>query len=95
MGHCVLVPSQSTASVIQSVIADPIFVSFDSYCVFRVPNSVGTTITATTTATTNWRRVVELPTIEQLNLQTTPSGIEEWVKRLELWCSIRKGGEQN
>ncbi|VDP84636.1 unnamed protein product [Echinostoma caproni] len=38
---------------------------------------------------------MELPTIEQLNLQANPSEIEEWVERFELWCSIRKGGSQN
>ncbi|VDP89635.1 unnamed protein product [Echinostoma caproni] len=43
----------------------------------------------------NLRRVMELPTIEQLNLQASPSEIEEWVERFELWCSIRKRGTQN
>ncbi|VDP95382.1 unnamed protein product [Echinostoma caproni] len=38
---------------------------------------------------------MELPSIEQLNLQASPSEIEEWVERFELWCSIRKGGVQN
>ncbi|VDP94554.1 unnamed protein product [Echinostoma caproni] len=38
---------------------------------------------------------MELPTIEQLNLQASPSKIEEWVERCELWCSIRKGGTHN
>ncbi|VDP88490.1 unnamed protein product [Echinostoma caproni] len=38
---------------------------------------------------------MELPTIEQLNLQGSPSEIEEWVERFYLWCSIRKGGAQN
>uniref|UniRef100_A0A183BDB9 Uncharacterized protein n=1 Tax=Echinostoma caproni TaxID=27848 RepID=A0A183BDB9_9TREM len=29
-----------------------------------------------------------------LNLQESPSEIEKWVERFELWCSIRKGGTQ-
>ncbi|VDP75858.1 unnamed protein product [Echinostoma caproni] len=37
---------------------------------------------------------MELPMIEQLNLQASPSEIEEWVERFELWCSIRKGVAQ-
>ncbi|VDP87741.1 unnamed protein product [Echinostoma caproni] len=40
-------------------------------------------------------QVMELPTIEQLNLQASPSENEEWVERFKLWCSIRKGGAQN
>ncbi|VDP87964.1 unnamed protein product [Echinostoma caproni] len=51
--------------------------------------------TSTSTITTNWPRAMELPSIEQLNLQASPSEIEEWVERFELWCSIRKGGVQN
>ncbi|VDP90651.1 unnamed protein product [Echinostoma caproni] len=38
---------------------------------------------------------MELPTIEQLNLQSSPAEIEEWAERLELWYSIRKDGAQN
>ncbi|VDP93046.1 unnamed protein product [Echinostoma caproni] len=38
---------------------------------------------------------MELPTVEKMNLQASPSEIEEWVKRFELWCSIRKGDIQN
>ncbi|VDP89164.1 unnamed protein product [Echinostoma caproni] len=38
---------------------------------------------------------MELATIDQLNLQASPSAIEDWVERYELWCSIRKGGAQN
>ena len=38
----------------------------------------------------NWRRVMELSTIEQLNLQASPSEIEDWVERFELWCSVQK-----
>ncbi|VDP74052.1 unnamed protein product [Echinostoma caproni] len=38
---------------------------------------------------------MELPRTEQLNLQASPSEIEEWVERFALWCSIRKGGAQN
>ena len=38
---------------------------------------------------------MEIPSIEQLNLHGSPSEIEEWVERFELWCSIRKGGMQN
>ncbi|MBM6549400.1 hypothetical protein, partial [Streptococcus dysgalactiae] len=38
---------------------------------------------------------MELPAIEQLNLQGNPSKIEDWVERFELWCSIRKGGKQD
>ncbi|VDP91667.1 unnamed protein product [Echinostoma caproni] len=37
---------------------------------------------------------MELPSIEHLNLKASPSKIEEWVERFELWCSIRKGGVQ-
>ena len=33
---------------------------------------------------------MELPSIEQLNLQASPAEIEEWVERFELWSSIRK-----
>ncbi|VDP85080.1 unnamed protein product [Echinostoma caproni] len=38
---------------------------------------------------------MELPTIEQLNLQASPSEIKEWVERFELCCRIRKGDAQN
>ncbi|VDP94379.1 unnamed protein product [Echinostoma caproni] len=38
---------------------------------------------------------MELPTIEQMSLQASPSEIEEWVERFELWCSIRRDGTQN
>ncbi|VDP94815.1 unnamed protein product [Echinostoma caproni] len=38
---------------------------------------------------------MELPTIEQLNLEGSPSETEEWVDRFDLWCSIRKNGTQN
>ncbi|VDP92589.1 unnamed protein product [Echinostoma caproni] len=38
---------------------------------------------------------MELPTIEQPNLQASPSEIEELIERFELWCSIRKSGTQN
>ena len=38
---------------------------------------------------------MELPAIEQLNLHASPSEIEEWVERFELWCSVRRGGAQN
>ncbi|VDP93521.1 unnamed protein product [Echinostoma caproni] len=66
-----------------------------SYCVVRVLNSVRNFITTTSTIITNWPRAMELPSIEQLNLQASPSEIEEWVERFDLWCSIRKGGVQN
>ena len=46
-------------------------------------------------STTIWRRVMELPTIEQLSLHASPSEIEEWVERFELWYSVRRGGSQN
>ncbi|VDP69106.1 unnamed protein product [Echinostoma caproni] len=38
---------------------------------------------------------MELSTIEQLNLQVSPSEIEEWFERFELWGSVRKSGAQN
>ena len=38
---------------------------------------------------------MDLPAIEQLNLHASPSEIEEWVERFELWCSVRKGGSEN
>ncbi|VDP89346.1 unnamed protein product [Echinostoma caproni] len=38
---------------------------------------------------------MEIPLIEPLNLLGSPSEIEEWVERFELWCSIRKGGMPN
>ncbi|VDP94146.1 unnamed protein product [Echinostoma caproni] len=38
---------------------------------------------------------MELPSIEQLNLQASPSEIDEWVERFELWCNIRKCVLQN
>ena len=38
---------------------------------------------------------MDLPAIEQLNLHASPSEIEEWVERFELWCSVRKGSAQN
>ncbi|VDP86247.1 unnamed protein product [Echinostoma caproni] len=43
----------------------------------------------------NWRRAMEIPVTEQLNLHGSPPEIEEWVERFELWCSILKGGMQN
>ncbi|VDP74864.1 unnamed protein product [Echinostoma caproni] len=42
----------------------------------------------------NWRRGMELWNIELLNLHSHPSGIEEWVERFELWCSLRRNGKQ-
>ncbi|VDP92568.1 unnamed protein product [Echinostoma caproni] len=57
-------------------------------------NSVRNFTNTTSTITTNWRRAIEIPSIEQLNLQVSPSEIEEWVEQFELWCSIRKGGVQ-
>ncbi|VDP88279.1 unnamed protein product [Echinostoma caproni] len=38
---------------------------------------------------------MELPNSEQLILQASPSEIEEWIERFELWCSIHKCGTQN
>ncbi|VDP83172.1 unnamed protein product [Echinostoma caproni] len=38
---------------------------------------------------------MELSSTELLNLQASPSEIEEWVERFELWYSIRKAGTQN
>ncbi|VDP90454.1 unnamed protein product [Echinostoma caproni] len=42
----------------------------------------------------DWRRGMELRTIESLNLHSRPSGIEAWVERFELWCSLWKNGKQ-
>ncbi|VDP90369.1 unnamed protein product [Echinostoma caproni] len=43
----------------------------------------------------NWRRGMELRTIESLNLHSHPSEVEEWVERFELWCSLRQNGKQD
>ena len=43
----------------------------------------------------NWRRGMEIPAIEPLNLHGSSSEIQEWIERFEVWCSIRKGGMQN
>ena len=40
----------------------------------------------------NWRRGMEIPAIEPLNLHGSYSEIQEWIERFEVWCSIRKGG---
>ncbi|VDP96290.1 unnamed protein product [Echinostoma caproni] len=61
-----------------------------------VLNFVRITTTPTpTTIITNWRRAMELPNIEQLNLKASPFEIKKWVERFQLWCGIRKGGLQN
>lgn len=33
----------------------------------------------------NWHRVMELPSIEQLNLRARTAEIEDWIERFELW----------
>ncbi|VDP90976.1 unnamed protein product, partial [Echinostoma caproni] len=45
--------------------------------------------------TTIWRRALKILVIEPLNLHESPSEVEEWVERFELWCSSRKGGMLN
>ncbi|VDP82300.1 unnamed protein product [Echinostoma caproni] len=42
----------------------------------------------------NWRRGMELCTIESLNLHSHLSEIEECVERLELWYSLWQNGKQ-
>ena len=37
---------------------------------------------------------MEIPVIEQLNLHGTPSEIDNWMERFELWCSIQKEGKE-
>ncbi|VDP76549.1 unnamed protein product [Echinostoma caproni] len=80
---------RASASVVQRL-SDPVR---DSRSLIGIPSSVR--ITTITTTTMNWRFVMELPIIEQLNLQTSPSEVEEWVERFELRCSIRKYDTQN
>ncbi|VDP40197.1 unnamed protein product [Echinostoma caproni] len=38
---------------------------------------------------------MEIPVIEPMKLHASPSEIEEWVERFELWCNIPKEGMQN
>ncbi|VDP21429.1 unnamed protein product [Echinostoma caproni] len=38
---------------------------------------------------------MEIPVTGPLNLHGSPSEVDEWVERFELWCSIRKGGMRN
>ncbi|VDP95802.1 unnamed protein product [Echinostoma caproni] len=43
----------------------------------------------------NWRRNMDLRTIESLKLHSHLSEIEEWIERFQLWCSLRQNGKQD